>query len=65
MEWLQWFGLLISLFSFCWIIRQDTLEFRKESTANSARSDKLYSAQAERSDRLYEMFIDLIKECKK
>lgn len=55
MDWFQWFGLLGSLSGLIWIIH----------TENQRRIEKLdqeIKAQAARTDRLYEMFVDLLKE---
>lgn len=45
--------------------REETKEIRKEIVSQNERLDKNIATQSARSDRLYEMFIDLLKEKQK
>lgn len=58
MEWLQTGSIIATVVGCAYYIHRDIKEDMKTQIA---RTDQ----QAARTDRLYEMFIDLIKECKK
>jgi hypothetical protein len=70
-EWLQFFGILVPLVAFFGFLYRELKDWRQETRAetksireeiNGIREE--IRQQASRSDRLYEMFIDLIKEKK-
>lgn len=71
MDWVQFFGLLVPLIAFFGFLYRELkdwrLETREETKSireeiNDVREE--IRQQASRSDRLYEMFIDLLKERK-
>lgn len=61
-EWVTTLGVFLTCFLFL-LQRIEALEEKQDIKIQEIRQDR--QAQAERSDRLYEMFIDLIKEQRK
>lgn len=55
MDWMQWISLLGSLGAFAYWIHQET-----NKKIDEIRQD--VKQQSARTDRLYEMFVDLLKE---
>lgn len=71
-SWIQTGSIISSIGATGYIIWKQLHEYRKEMREDikiqSQRADDLYvrlSNSAERTDKLYEMFIDLIKEGRK
>ncbi len=64
MDYIQFFGLLIPLTAFLAFIYLELKDWRQETRTEIQEIRKEIRQQPNRSDRLYEMFIDLLKETK-
>lgn len=69
MEWTLGITLILTFVSGIGFLYKEIKTFEKEIRdevrAQAQKSDKLFETVSARSDRLYEMFIDLLKETKK
>jgi len=61
MDWVQYFGLLVPLVALFGFLYRELKDWRKETRDEIKEIREEIRQQSIRSDRLYEMFIDLIK----
>ena len=64
MDWVQFFGILVPLIAFFGFLYRELKDWRQETREETNEIRKEIQQQAARSDKLYEMFIDLLKEQK-
>ena len=64
MDWLQFFGILVPLVAFFGFLYRELKDWRLETREEIKDIREEMRQQAIRSDRLYEMFIDLLKDRK-
>lgn len=65
MDWVQYFGILVPLIALFGFLYRELKDWRKETRDEIKSIREEINVQSQRSDRLYEMFIDLLKEGKK
>ena len=61
MDWIQYFALMVPLVAFFGFLYRELKDWRRETREEIEGIREEIRQQATRSDRLYEMFIDLIK----
>lgn len=62
MDWIQFFGILVPLSAFFAFLYKEIKDLRLETREETKSIREEVQQQAARSDRLYEMFIDLLKD---
>lgn len=65
MDWLQFVGILILLFGLFGFLYRELKDWRRETREETENIREEVRQQVARSDRLYEMFIDLLQDGKK